>query len=109
MARSSSTWTRIALPPASARLQTRPSPRRGMRCRRFSAPAPGWRAAPRRAAARESLWRSSMPRPRALIGEDEPVLRVELAEILVSLWPDLYLVPNPPDPLDALPPPQVTP
>src|SRR5258708_22467344 len=102
MARSSSTWTTIALSPASARLQTRPSPRRGMRCRRFSAPAPGWRAAPRRAAARESLWRSSMPRPRALIGEDEPVLRVELAEMLVSLWPELDVVAKVADGVEAL-------
>lgn len=33
-----------------------------------------------------------MPRPRALLAEDEPVLRDELAELLVRLWPELEIV-----------------
>src|SRR5204862_4991240 len=32
------------------------------------------------------------PRPRAIIAEDEPLLREELAELLESLWPELELV-----------------
>ncbi len=43
-----------------------------------------------------------MPRPRALIGEDEPVLRVELAEMLVSLWPELDVVAKVADGVEAL-------
>ena len=34
----------------------------------------------------------NMTRPRAIIAEDEPVLRDELAELLRSLWPDLDIV-----------------
>src|SRR5260221_5086146 len=33
-----------------------------------------------------------LPRPRAIIAEDEPLLREELAELLGSLWPDLDIV-----------------
>ena len=33
-----------------------------------------------------------MPRPRAIIAEDEPLLREELAELLGSLWPELDIV-----------------
>lgn len=33
-----------------------------------------------------------MPEPRALIAEDEPVLREELAEMLATLWPELEVV-----------------
>ena len=33
-----------------------------------------------------------MPRPRAVIAEDEPLLREELAELLGSLWPELDIV-----------------
>jgi DNA-binding LytR/AlgR family response regulator len=33
-----------------------------------------------------------MPSPRALIAEDEPVLREELAEMLATLWPELEIV-----------------
>jgi len=33
-----------------------------------------------------------LPRPRAIIAEDEPLLREELAELLGSLWPELDVV-----------------
>src|SRR5438309_6587074 len=33
-----------------------------------------------------------LPRPRAIIAEDEPLLREELAELLGSLWPGLEIV-----------------
>src|SRR2546428_11020977 len=33
-----------------------------------------------------------LPRPRAIIAEDEPLLRDELAELLGSLWPELDVV-----------------
>jgi DNA-binding LytR/AlgR family response regulator len=33
-----------------------------------------------------------LPRPRAIIAEDEPLLREELAELLGSLWPELDIV-----------------
>src|SRR5256886_13805887 len=33
-----------------------------------------------------------LPRPRAIIAEDEPLLRGELAELLGSLWPELEVV-----------------
>ena len=33
-----------------------------------------------------------MTRPRAIIAEDEPLLRDELAELLASLWPELDIV-----------------
>jgi len=33
-----------------------------------------------------------LPRPRAIIAEDEPLLREELAELLGSLWPELEVV-----------------
>jgi len=33
-----------------------------------------------------------VPRPRAIIAEDEPLLREELAELLGSLWPELDIV-----------------
>jgi DNA-binding LytR/AlgR family response regulator len=34
----------------------------------------------------------SLPRPTALIAEDEPLLRAELVELLGSLWPELAIV-----------------
>ena len=43
-----------------------------------------------------------MPRPRAVIAEDEPLLREELAELLASLWPELDLVAQAGDGLEAL-------
>ena len=43
-----------------------------------------------------------MPRPRAVIAEDEPLLREELAELLGSLWPELDLVAQAGDGLEAL-------
>ena len=33
-----------------------------------------------------------MASPRAILAEDEPLLREELAELLASLWPDLEIV-----------------
>jgi len=33
-----------------------------------------------------------MPRPCAIIAEDEPLLRDELAELLAALWPELEVV-----------------
>jgi DNA-binding LytR/AlgR family response regulator len=33
-----------------------------------------------------------LPTPRAIIAEDEPLLREELAELLASLWPELEVV-----------------
>jgi len=33
-----------------------------------------------------------VPRPRAIIAEDEPLLREELAELLGALWPELDIV-----------------
>src|SRR5438445_4768922 len=33
-----------------------------------------------------------LPRPRAIIAEDEPLLREELAELLGSLWPEREIV-----------------
>ena len=43
-----------------------------------------------------------MPRPRAIIAEDEPLLREELAELLGSLWPDLEIVAQAGDGIEAL-------
>ena len=43
-----------------------------------------------------------MPRPRAIIAEDEPLLREELAELLGSLWPELEVVAQAGDGLEAL-------
>jgi DNA-binding LytR/AlgR family response regulator len=41
-------------------------------------------------------------RPRAVIAEDEPLLREELAELLASLWPELELVAQAADGIEAL-------
>jgi DNA-binding LytR/AlgR family response regulator len=43
-----------------------------------------------------------MPSPRALIAEDEPVLREELAELLGRLWPELDIVAQAGDGVAAL-------
>lgn len=43
-----------------------------------------------------------MPRPRAIIAEDEPLLREELAELLASLWPELEIVAQAEDGIAAL-------
>ena len=43
-----------------------------------------------------------MPRPRAVIAEDEPLLREELVELLASLWPELELVAQAGDGIEAL-------
>lgn len=43
-----------------------------------------------------------MPSPRALIAEDEPVLRAQLAEMLATLWPELELVAQVSDGVAAL-------
>ena len=43
-----------------------------------------------------------MPRPRAIIAEDEPLLREELAELLASLWPELEIVAQAADGIEAL-------
>ena len=43
-----------------------------------------------------------MPRPRAIIAEDEPLLREELAELLASLWPELDIVAQAADGIHAL-------
>jgi DNA-binding LytR/AlgR family response regulator len=43
-----------------------------------------------------------MPSVRALIAEDEPVLREELAELLASLWPELEVVAKAHDGVAAL-------
>ena len=43
-----------------------------------------------------------MPRPRAIIAEDEPLLREELAELLGSLWPELEIVAQVEDGIAAL-------
>lgn len=43
-----------------------------------------------------------MPRPSAVIAEDEPVLRDELAEMLGSLWPELDIVARVGDGVEAL-------
>jgi DNA-binding LytR/AlgR family response regulator len=43
-----------------------------------------------------------LPRPRAIIAEDEPLLREELAELLASLWPELEIVARAGDGIEAL-------
>lgn len=43
-----------------------------------------------------------MPRPRAVIAEDEPLLREELAELLGALWPELEIVARSGDGIAAL-------
>src|SRR5688572_27440863 len=43
-----------------------------------------------------------MSRPRAVIAEDEPLLREELAELLASLWPELEIVARAGDGIEAL-------
>ena len=43
-----------------------------------------------------------MPSPRALIAEDEPVLRAELVELLGRLWPELEIVAKVSDGVAAL-------
>jgi DNA-binding LytR/AlgR family response regulator len=43
-----------------------------------------------------------LPRPRAIIAEDEPLLREELAELLGSLWPELEIVAQAGDGIQAL-------
>ena len=35
---------------------------------------------------------ASMPAPSAIIAEDEPLLREELAELLGALWPELEVL-----------------
>ncbi|MDH4190556.1 MAG: response regulator, partial [Betaproteobacteria bacterium] len=43
-----------------------------------------------------------MAKPRAIIAEDEPLLREELAELLGSLWPELQVVAQAGDGIAAL-------
>jgi DNA-binding LytR/AlgR family response regulator len=43
-----------------------------------------------------------VPRPRAVIAEDEPLLREELAELLGSLWPQLEIAAQAGDGISAL-------
>lgn len=46
--------------------------------------------------------RTDMSAPRAIIAEDEPLLREELAELLAGLWPELEVVSQPGDGIAAL-------
>src|SRR5256885_14790359 len=46
--------------------------------------------------------RSTMPSPRALIAEDEQILRQELVELLARLWPELGIVAQAGDGVAAL-------
>ena len=43
-----------------------------------------------------------MPRPRAIVAEDEPLLREELAELLGLLWPELDIVAQTGDGIETL-------
>ena len=45
---------------------------------------------------------SPLSRPRAIIAEDEPLLREELAELLGSLWPELEIVAQTGDGIETL-------
>ena len=50
----------------------------------------------------DSAVHATMSRPRAIIAEDEPLLRDELAEAVVALWPELEIVAQVGDGISAL-------
>ena len=52
--------------------------------------------------AADSAARTAMSRPRAIIAEDEPLLRDELADVLGALWPELEIMAQAGDGIAAL-------
>jgi DNA-binding LytR/AlgR family response regulator len=54
------------------------------------------------AAAPASFWRSHTTRPKAIIAEDEPLLRSELKDALTALWPELDIVSEAEDGVQAM-------
>src|SRR5205823_6573475 len=52
--------------------------------------------------ARASLWRYPMNSPTTIIAEDEPLLRGELKESLGRLWPELTVVAEAEDGIQAI-------